>query len=126
MRIAGLQHQEKAMKMKSSIVFSRYVLLLALLTLATTELRAEVVSLPKFNIKLNETSVSGLSSGGYMAVQFHVAYSSLVKGAGVIAGGPYFCAKDDQNIAISACSCTGFLACQPTQAGQMVPDLVQQ
>jgi hypothetical protein len=28
-----------------------------------------------------------------MAVQFHVAYSALVKGAGAIAGGPYYCAQ---------------------------------
>src|SRR5258706_14468906 len=28
-------------------------------------------------------------SGGYMAQQFHVAYSSLVSGVGVLAGAPY-------------------------------------
>lgn len=27
-----------------------------------------------------------------MAVQFQVAYSAMVRGAGVIAGGPYYCA----------------------------------
>jgi len=43
---------------------------------------------------LSETSVSGVSSGGYMAVQFHVAYSGLVRGVGVIAGGPYNCADN--------------------------------
>src|SRR5205814_8245008 len=32
-------------------------------------------------------SVSGVSSGGYMAVQFHVAYSAVVRGAGVLAAG---------------------------------------
>src|SRR5689334_21806333 len=30
-------------------------------------------SLPPLNADLSETSVSGVSSGGYMAVQFHVA-----------------------------------------------------
>ncbi len=94
-------------------------------TLSLGSAHAQAVPLPKFNIKLDETSVSGLSSGGYMAVQFHVAYSSLVKGAGVIAGGPYFCAQDDQNTATSVCSCTGLLGCQPGQAGQMVADLIQ-
>jgi hypothetical protein len=49
--------------------------------------------LPSYNADLSQTSVSGLSSGAYMAVQFHVAYSSMVRGAGVIAGGPYNCAK---------------------------------
>ena len=38
-------------------------------------------------------TVSGVSSGGYMAVQFHVAHSATVKGVGAIAGGPYFCAR---------------------------------
>src|SRR5438105_3062963 len=28
-----------------------------------------------------------------MAVQFHVAHSAIVKGAGAIAGGPYYCAQ---------------------------------
>ncbi|HEY3197029.1 MAG TPA: hypothetical protein VGJ57_03355 [Nitrospirales bacterium] len=50
-------------------------------------------TLPSYNADLSQTSVSGLSSGGYMAVQFHVAYSSTVIGAGVLAGGPYNCAK---------------------------------
>jgi poly(3-hydroxybutyrate) depolymerase len=38
-------------------------------------------------------TVSGLSSGAYMAVQIHVAHSSRVKGIGAIAGGPYYCAQ---------------------------------
>lgn len=27
-----------------------------------------------------------------MAVQFHVAHSSIINGAGIVAGGPYYCA----------------------------------
>lgn len=42
---------------------------------------------------LSTLTVSGLSSGGYMAVQFHVAHSASVKGAGVLAAGPYYCAR---------------------------------
>jgi len=89
------------------------------------EVRAQVTPLPKLNINIQETSVSGLSSGGYMAAQFHIAYSSIVKGAGVIAGGPYFCARDDQATATDICSCTGFLPCHPDRAAQTVPGLVQ-
>jgi hypothetical protein len=37
-------------------------------------------------------TVSGLSSGAYFAHQFHIAYSGLIGGAGIIAGGPYGCA----------------------------------
>ena len=38
-------------------------------------------------------TVSGVSSGGFFAHQFHVAYSSLVQGAGLVAAGPYACAE---------------------------------
>lgn len=34
-------------------------------------------------------SVSGLSSGAYFAVQFHVAFSGTINGAGIVAGGTY-------------------------------------
>ena len=37
-------------------------------------------------------STSGISSGAFMATQMHVAYSASIKGAGVVAGGPYHCA----------------------------------
>ena len=48
--------------------------------------------LPRFNVDRSQTSVSGLSSGAFMAVQFHTAYSGEIMGAGVVAGGPYNCA----------------------------------
>ncbi|KWN98774.1 hypothetical protein [Burkholderia ubonensis] len=38
-----------------------------------------------------------------MAVQFDVAYSSIVKGAGIIAGGPYACSQGSLVIAMMAC-----------------------
>jgi len=46
---------------------------------------ARLAALP---IDAGSVTVSGLSAGGYMAVQFHIAHSSLVHGAGVIAAGP--------------------------------------
>jgi poly(3-hydroxybutyrate) depolymerase len=103
----------------------RTLLLATIAALVATNVWAQAVRLPMLNVNLNETSASGLSSGGYMAVQFHVAHSALVKGIGVIAGGPYFCAKDDQNIATSVCSCTGFMGCQPDQATHLVAELIQ-
>lgn len=62
--------------------------------------------LPALNIDLHETSVSGLSSGAFMAVQFQLAYSSIVKGAGIVAGGPFFCSQGDALRATTRCSCT--------------------
>ena len=38
-------------------------------------------------------TVSGLSSGGYFAHQFHVAFSQSVAGAAILAGGPYGCVE---------------------------------
>lgn len=54
------------------------------------------------NATVNIT-VSGVSSGGAFAVQFHVAHSSMVNGAGIVAGIPYYCANGDVSIAQSAC-----------------------
>ena len=42
-------------------------------------------------------TVSGLSSGGFFAHQFHVAHSDLVTGAGILAGGPYGCVETIPN-----------------------------
>ena len=50
-------------------------------------------ALPKLGAKLAETSVSGLSSGAYMAGQIQVAHSNDIVGAGIVAGGPYACAE---------------------------------
>lgn len=45
-----------------------------------------------YAIDIAQTSVSGVSSGGAMAVQMHVAYSSIMRGVGVIGGVVYGCA----------------------------------
>ena len=50
------------------------------------------VALPQLVIDKAQISVSGLSSGGFMAHQLGVAHSSTFKGVGVFAGGPYMCA----------------------------------
>ncbi|UAA37916.1 polyhydroxybutyrate depolymerase [Paraneptunicella aestuarii] len=55
------------------------------------------------NLDLSKTTVSGLSSGGYMATQFHLAHSELVQGAAMIASGPYFCAQNSLTTALSQC-----------------------
>ena len=38
-----------------------------------------------------------------MSVQFHVAHSSIVAGAGVVAGGPYYCAWGNLVTAETSC-----------------------
>lgn len=59
--------------------------------------------LPALDAQTDEITVSGLSSGGYMAVQYQVAHSSSVAGAGVIAGGPYECAAGSTWAALTRC-----------------------
>lgn len=54
-------------------------------------------------IKSPDISVSGLSSGAYMAMQFHLAHSERVIGSALIAGGPYFCAQGDIGTALQNC-----------------------
>lgn len=71
--------------------------------------------LPAFHGDPNQSSVSGLSSGAFMAVQYQVAYSAAVVGAGVVAGGPYYCAKGTLAGA-GPCMNTG----QPPAAAQLL------
>jgi poly(3-hydroxybutyrate) depolymerase len=54
---------------------------------------AAAQKLPALGADVAALTVSGVSSGGYMAVQVHVAHSSRVRGAGVLAAGPYYCAR---------------------------------
>ena len=49
-------------------------------------------TLPALNVDKTQISVSGLSSGGFMANQLGYAYSSTFMGVGVFAAGPYMCA----------------------------------
>jgi poly(3-hydroxybutyrate) depolymerase len=49
------------------------------------------------------TTVSGISSGAFMAVQFHVAFSGEVAGVGAVAGGPYLCAEGSVSVALGRC-----------------------
>lgn len=56
---------------------------------------AEEHPLPALNLDLSQTTVSGISSGAFMAVQFAVAHSATVRGVAATAGGPYFCAGQD-------------------------------
>lgn len=36
--------------------------------------------------KVSDVTVSGISSGGYMAVQMHISHSAIVNGSAVFAG----------------------------------------
>jgi len=99
---------------------------LAAAALAAIALAAPPGALPALNIAIEDTSVSGISSGGFMSVQMQVAHSGIVRGAGVVAGGPYYCAQDSVLKATTECSCTGAptLSCKVGEASTAVPELV--
>jgi hypothetical protein len=94
-----------------------------LLMLLAGAVHAQVASLPA--MRAGQVSVSGLSSGAYMAVQFEVAFSRTVIGAGVVAGGPYYCSQGSVFTATTSCSCTSDLfECRVRPGGTRVSELI--
>lgn len=59
--------------------------------------------LPALPLDPGGVTISGVSSGGAMAVQFHTAHSSFVQGAGVLAAPPYYCAEGTIANALGRC-----------------------
>lgn len=76
-------------------------LLLAAATVCGT---ATAGPLPRFNVDPGEVTVSGISSGGAMAVQAQVAYSGTFRGAAIFAGMPFYCAEGNVAIGLGTCS----------------------
>ena len=65
------------------------------------------VALGKYNINPSKVFVAGISSGGFMAVQMHIAYSGTFKGAAIYAGGVDYCAQDSESNALLDCGGVG-------------------
>ena len=65
---------------------------------------AQDPALQGYNADIAQTSVSGVSSGAFMAVQFGIAWSSIVVGVGAIAGGPFGCSEGSASTALSTCT----------------------
>ena len=82
-----------------------YKLLLSSLLLVATPVLSD--SALSTNIDDNLVTVSGISAGGQMAHQLHIAYSDLFSGVGIVAGGPYGCA--DGSLATAMARCMGKL-----------------
>jgi poly(3-hydroxybutyrate) depolymerase len=67
--------------------------ILVALASASTAGLAQGQALKSYNAAIGDSSISGISSGAFMAVQFGFAWSSIIKGVGVVAGGPFYCAQ---------------------------------
>ena len=95
------------MPRRAPVEFCALALALALLAACGKPRSTAVERLPELEIVPGSVTVSGISAGGYMAVQFHVAYSGLVNGVGVIAAGPYYCAESSLRHALGRCMRSG-------------------
>lgn len=72
---------------------SRRLVQFMLAALAVSPLAAAAAPpLPPLAADAKQVTVSGLSSGAFMAGQFGVAYSASIAGVGIVAGGPFYCA----------------------------------
>src|SRR5947209_8007667 len=69
-------------------------LVMALELVAATGSASAAERLGSYPIDPAKVSISGISSGAFMANQFHIAHSKLIMGAGIIAGGLYGCAVE--------------------------------
>lgn len=92
----------------------RYLIILTFLLIPTFFARANTyflnypfieksIQLPALDLNPNKVTVSGLSSGAFMAVQLGVAYSSVFQGVAAVAGGIYGCAEGQVKIAQDLC-----------------------
>lgn len=87
--------------MKSLLPITALVLAITSLTAFT----AQADSPPELNIDPQRITVSGVSAGGQMAHQMHIAWSDLFSGAAIVAGGPFACA--DGSLATAMTRCVG-------------------
>jgi poly(3-hydroxybutyrate) depolymerase len=74
---------------------------------------ASAEPIPVLNLEPEATTVSGLSSGAFMAVQMQVAFSGAISGAGIVAGGPYDCADHSLWRALYVCMDPFFVDADP-------------
>ena len=79
------------------------VVIIAIVGFGLATVPGTAQQLGTYSVPTNKIFVAGISSGGYMAVQMHVAFSHTFKGAAVYAGGPYYCAQDSLEIALTTC-----------------------
>jgi poly(3-hydroxybutyrate) depolymerase len=83
---------------------------------------ADGPALKSYNAAIDESSISGISSGAFMAVQFGIAWSSIIRGVGVVAGGPFYCAQASAADFLNGYTLPVVTATGPCMAGP-APDL---
>ncbi len=86
---------------------------LALVAAAAAGRAGAAEPLPSFAVDAAGLTVAGISSGGFMAVQLGIAYSSRSAGVAIFACGSYHCAGDSAAAALGACATGVGLSVQP-------------
>ncbi|WP_072395933.1 PHB depolymerase family esterase [Hyphomicrobium sp. CS1GBMeth3] len=79
--------------MRAALAALSLSIIIALPAFSPATAEEAAAELPQLAADMSQTSVSGISSGAYMAGQFQIAHSKIVAGAAIIAGGPYGCAE---------------------------------
>ena len=80
---------------------NKFVPVLTMALLSTQAFSNEPAQAPK--IDTDRITVSGISAGGQMATQLHIAYSDLFSGVGIISSGPFGCAEGTLGTAMTRC-----------------------
>lgn len=111
--------------MMSTFRLFKTVLCAGLLSSACTPFTSAEEGLPKLSLDIEQITLSGLSSGGFMANQMHLAYSEWVSGVGLIATGPYYCAQNNIFTALASCINKTEPAADVSQLNQKVNSLSQ-
>ncbi len=92
-RMPLLTRWRRLVFVSSILVLGFWLLVLGPVSCSDTPTPTEVAGLPAIAANLEGVTVSGLSSGAYMAGQFQLAHAGMVGGAAIIAGGPFACAE---------------------------------
>ncbi len=87
---------------KSGLGVSLLLASLVLLTACSSN-ESQHPELPKLNTTTERLYIAGISSGGYLAHQLHLAWPDEVRGVAVFAAGPYACAKEGVSAALFNC-----------------------
>ncbi|MEQ6917948.1 poly(3-hydroxybutyrate) depolymerase [Halomonas aquatica] len=82
-------------------------------------------ALPRLAVDPGDTSVLGVSSGGYMATQLAVAWPERFTGLGVLSAGPWACARGSLGLALGQCMGTHKGLPDPTELADRYRDYRQ-
>jgi len=90
------------------------------------ETLAQIKAQYRLGVDVDAVSISGLSAGAWMAVQYHITHNSDVMGVASVAGGPYHCAGTSSFLCdyafffMPADSCQAMYICSAT-ADKLLP-----